>query len=110
MARGTKLDLNIGANLGEGWAMVDEVEEQAIVEVLPPEKHQLYFKREKRRGKVVTLVGPFMIKENTMKALIKQLKKKLGTGGTVEKPFLAFQGEPAKLRELLETQNYRFKK
>ena len=70
-------------------------------EIKEPNKHQLHFAKEKRRGKVVTIVKPFFLASDNLKALLKTLKKKLGTGGTVKEDSLEFQGE---IKEQLKTQ------
>ena len=78
--------------------------------ILHPDRHELYFKREKRKGKVVTLVGPFYTNEKTLKELLKNLKKKLSVGGSVKEEWMEFQGEhEEKLRILLTQESYRFK-
>jgi len=59
----------------------------------------------------VTIVKPFCLDKQTLQALLKTLKKKLGTGGTLKKNALEFQGEMQNaLRLQLETMEYRFKK
>jgi len=112
MSRGKKLDLQIGMDFDESdWNVVTEKRKSIIHEVTEPSKHQLVFHKEKRRGKVVTLVGPFMVEKESLKTLLKTLKKKLGCGGTVSEDFLEFQGDiQVKLRENLEKLEYRFKK
>ena len=111
MSRGKKLDLQIGAEFDEGWAQVTEKRASVVEERLEPAKHQLVFHKEKRRGKPVTLVGPFAVAPAEMKSLLKSLKKKLGCGGTVNEDFLELQGDiQAKLKELLQAMSYRFKK
>lgn len=111
MSRGKKLDLQIGAEFDEGWAQVSEKRASVVEERLDPAKHQLVFHQEKRRGKPVTLVGPFSVAPDEMKSLLKALKKKLGCGGTVNEDFLELQGDiQAKLKELLQAMDYRFKK
>ena len=112
MSRGKKLDFQIGADFDDSdWNVVSEKRKSIFSEVLEPSKHQLVFHKEKRRGKVVTLVGPFSLEKDLLKALLKTLKKKLGCGGTVSDDFLEFQGDiQLKLREHLETMEYRFKK
>ena len=113
MSRGKKLDLQIGMDFDDGdWNVVAEKRRSSISnEKFEPNKHQLVFHKEKRRGKVVTLVGPFKIEKEALKSLLKTLKKKLGCGGTVSEDFLEFQGDiPVKLREQLEALEYRFKK
>ena len=106
----------IGADLGDGWKSVNKnkntpAKVSGCKEVLAPEKHQLHFAKEKRRGKVVTIVKPFCLAQNDLKDLLKNVKKKLGTGGTVKEDTLEFQGElQTQLRTVLENLNYRFKK
>jgi len=113
VSRGKKLDLQIGMEFDEGsWDVVTEKRKSKVSdETLPPEKHQLVFHKEKRRGKVVTLVGPFTLESKEMKELLKTLKKKLGCGGTISEDFMEFQGDvQPKLREQLERLDYRFKR
>jgi len=112
MSRGKKLDLQIGMDFDESdWNVVSEKGHSRVSEIIEPSKHQLVFHKEKRRGKVVTLVGPFMLEKEIQKELLKTLKKKLGCGGTISEDFLEFQGDiQVKLRENLEKSAYRFKK
>ncbi len=111
MARGIKLDLNIGAKIDDGWSQVQEVSKKVSNEILEPQKHFLVFKREKRCGKVVTLVGPFQLKKEDASAVLKNVKKKLGCGGSYKESWMEFQGElQAKLKAVLENENFRFKK
>jgi translation initiation factor 1 len=111
MSRGKKLDLFVGADLGEGWAEVEEAQPETPGEILAPQKHLLVFKREKRRGKTVTLVGPFALEKPDADALLKMLKKKLGSGGSYKAPWMEFQGEcSTKLLPLLEAEAFRFKR
>lgn len=111
MSRGKKLDLFIGADIEDGWAEVKETKRSSCVaEVLEPGKHQLFFKKEKRRGKTVTLVGEFALEEKDLKSLTKELKKQLGCGGTSKEGWIEFQGEiKDRLRELLVQKEFRFK-
>ncbi len=102
----------MGADLGDGWASDNKQKpsNKKCLEIKPPKKHQLYFAKEKRRGKVVTVVQPFHLEKATLQALLKQVKKKLGTGGTLKEDRLEFQGEVSeKLRQILEAMGYRFK-
>lgn len=111
MAKGSKLDLALGANWDEGWALVDEATITAESLLLEPQKHQLYFKREKRRGKIVTLVGPLHVTPKKAQELLAELKKSLGCGGSFKEEFIELQGEvEAKARALLEAWGYRFKR
>lgn len=111
MGRGKKLDLFIGSDLGNGWSEVQEPSNDTAQEILEPQKHLLVFKREKRRGKTVTLVGPFALEKTAAETLLKRLKKQMGSGGSYKAPWMEFQGEcSVRLRTLLEADNYRFKK
>jgi len=111
MSRGKKLDLFIGAEIDDGWAEVQTPRKTAIsTEILAPNKHFLFFKKEKRRGKTVTLVGEFQLKKEDATSLLKSLKKKLGCGGVYKENFMEFQGElKEKIRELLIVEGFRFR-
>lgn len=111
MSRGEKLDLFIGADIKDGWAEVKDVKKSEISnEILTPSKHFLIFKKEKRRGKTVTLVGEFHLNIDEQEQLLKNLKKKLGCGGTCKDGWMEFQGElKDKIRSLLVENNFRFK-
>ena len=103
----------MGANFGDGWASdnKDKPLKSKDTELKAPEKPQLHFAKEKRRGKVVTIVKPFCLSKDDLEALLKTLKKKMGTGGTAKEDTLEFQGEVAEvLRTHLESLGYRFKK
>ncbi len=111
MSRGKKLDLFIGADLGEGWAKVDEKAHERSAAILEPAKHALSFRREKRRGKTVTLIGPFALTAVQAKTLLKTLKKRLGSGGTLKEEWMEFQGDCSEtLRTMLEDEGFRFKR
>jgi len=112
MSRGKKLDLFIGANIEDGWAEVQSPQKSKISkEILEPQKHFLVFKREKRRGKVVTLVGEFHLSKEDATKLLKSLKKRIGCAGSYKNNFMEFQGETQqKLKEFLEKDGFRFKK
>ena len=111
MSRGKKLDIFIGADFDEGWTQVQSKRKTTLSsEILEPSKHFLYFKKEKRKGKTVTLVGEFQLPKNEALAILKILKKKLGCGGSYKENWMEFQGEPkTKLRELLIQKKFRFK-
>jgi translation initiation factor 1 len=111
MSRGTKLDLFVGAEIEDGWAELQEPRRTTCHEIREPKQHTLVFKKEKRRGKVVTLVGEFFLDESALAQLLKELKKKLACGGTAKDGFMEFQGElQEKLRTLLEAKEFRFKR
>jgi len=111
MSRGKKLNLFIGANIDDSWSEVQTPKKSKISsEILEPQKHQLLFKKEKRRGKTVTLVGEFSLSKDDATALLKTLKKKLGCGGSYKDNWMEFQGElREKLKELLLKQNFKFR-
>jgi len=102
----------MGTDFGDDWSSDNKIKEVKNVstEIKTPQKHQLHFAKEKRRGKVVTIVKPFHLDKTTLQALLKILKKKLGTGGTIKEDSLEFQGDiPELLRKHLEALGYRFK-
>ena len=103
----------MGASFDDSWSSdnKDKPKKEKSNEIKTAQKHQLHFAKEKRRGKVVTIVKPFYLSESDLKALLKTLKKKLGTGGTVKESSLEFQGEVANtLRVELEKFEYQFKR
>jgi len=103
----------MGADFGDSWQAdnKEKKEETSAIEVKPLEKHRLHFAKEKRRGKVVTIVKPFCLERKKLQMLLKTLKKKLGTGGTIKENSLEFQGElEEKLKPILQSLQYRFKK
>jgi translation initiation factor 1 len=58
----------------------------------------------------VTIVKPFHLAKTELQTLLKRLKKKLGTGGTLKENALEFQGDiPDKLQSALEEMHYRFR-
>ncbi len=103
----------MGAHFEDDWH-ADNKEKAAAkhtTEIKEPHKHQLHFAKEKRRGKVVTIIKPFYLAKNDLQSLLKTLKKRLGTGGTVREQSLEFQGDiPDTLKRELEALHYRFKK
>lgn len=111
MTRGKKLDIFIGADIDDGWHEVQSPRKSQIShEIIEPSKHFLVFKKEKRRGKTVTLVGPFQVSKEDANKLLKNLKKKLGCGGSFKDGWMEFQGElKEKLRPLLVEASFRFK-
>ncbi len=111
MSRGKKLDLFIGADIDDGWAQVQTPRKTTISkEILEPSKHFLYFSKEKRRGKTVTIVGEFLLSKDDKASTLKMLKKKLGCGGALKENFMEFQGElKEKLRPLLLSSGFRIR-
>lgn len=79
-------------------------------EIKPFKEYSLVFKLEKRRGKMVTLVGEFFIDEESLKSLCTKWKKTLGVGGTCKEGFMEFQGKcQEKLRALVQVEGFRTK-
>ena len=109
MSRGTKLTLDIGASWNEGWSM--EEEKKAPEVILSPLEHRLVFQKEKRKGKPVTLVGPFSLSSDEARETLSALKKGLACGGAYKEGWMEFQGDISpRVRELLEKLGFRFKK
>jgi translation initiation factor 1 len=104
----------MGANFEDEWKSdnKDKTKKSSLcTNILPPQKHQLHFAKEKRRGKVVTIVKPFCLEKRDLQALLKSVKKKLGTGGTLKDNTLEFQGElQEQLKVIFEKMEYRFKR
>ena len=102
----------MGADFSDEWASDnrEKAKKELSSEIRLPEKHQLHFAKEKRRGKVVTIVKPFYLSKEELQSLLKLLKKKLGTGGTIKENSLEFQGEiKESLKVQLEQLNFRLK-
>lgn len=109
MAKGEKFSLDLGAFWSDGWELEEE-KTSRVITVLDPLAHLLVFQKEKRRGKVVTLVGPFSLNDADVQKTLSTLKKSLACGGTVKEGWMEFQGDIApKLREQLEKLGFRFK-
>ena len=103
----------MGADFGDDWSSDNKNKpaKKTSTQIKAPEKHQLHFAKEKRRGKVVTIVKPFHLEKKTLQALLKTIKKKLGTGGTPKDNTLEFQGDlQIPLKDILEGLEYRFKR
>ena len=101
----------MGADLGEGWSSDNRqaTKNDSKPQVKSPQEHHLYLAKEKRRGKTVTIVKPFMLEKKDLHALLKTLKKRLGTGGTLKEDALEFQGDiPEQIQTALEKMQYRF--
>ncbi|MFK5976216.1 MAG: translation initiation factor [Sulfurovum sp.] len=80
-------------------------------EIKEPQKHQLHTAKEKRRSKVVTIIKPFHLSKDDMNDLLKKLKKRFSTGGTIKDDSLEFQGDIAEnIKVYLIDLGYGFKK
>lgn len=62
---------------------------------LPPGEHDVRVRRERagRRGKTVTVAGPFHLSAGDSRDLLKRLKRVCGSGGTAKKTDLEIQGD-----------------
>jgi len=110
MSRGEKISLDLGASWSDGWVLEEE-KTSKIVTILDASTHRLVFQKEKRKGKVVTLVGPFSLSDEDGQKTLSSLKKSLACGGAYKEGWMEFQGDIAlKIRELLEKTGFGFKK
>lgn len=109
MSRGVKLSLDMGASWDDGWKLEEE-KRPAAAAVCEPNEHRLVFQKEKRKGKPVTLVGPFSLSDTDAQKTLSQLKKALACGGAYKEGWMEFQGDIApSVRELLEKAGFHFK-
>jgi translation initiation factor 1 len=89
---------------------LEEEKTSKIFTILEPSAHRLVFQKEKRKGKVVTLVGPFSLSEEDAQKTLSTLKKSLACGGAYKEGWMEFQGDIApKVREALEKLSFKFK-
>ncbi|MGE4294525.1 MAG: translation initiation factor [Campylobacterales bacterium] len=110
MSLADRLKNGLGGLKESGWKL-EESGPKGTFEPLAPAEHKLHCRREKRKGKSVTLIGPFVLMSEELAALSKKLKAKLAAGGGIEDDFLLFQGEcEAKLRELVKAEGFGFKR
>jgi translation initiation factor 1 len=110
MSKGTKLSLEIGSTWNDGWNLETETKPKTVI-IEEPSKHALVLQREKRKGKVVSLVGPFCLSDAEAQKTLTLLKKRLACGGAYKEGWMEFQGDIGpKVREALESLTFRFKK
>ena len=83
----------MGAKFKDGWEVKKEDTKKVSKELLSPAKHKLHFAKQKRKGKVVTIVQPFYLEKKELQALLKRLKKSLATGGSIQDESLELQGD-----------------
>ncbi|MCF8335959.1 MAG: translation initiation factor [Bacteroidales bacterium] len=82
-------------------------------ETLPPEQQDLRVSldRRHRKGKEVTLVAGFVGKDEDLKDLGKEIKTKMGVGGSVKSGELLIQGDLRnEVLEFLKGKGYKVKK
>ena len=103
----------MGAKFDDSWSSDNKDKpstKKKSSEIKAPEKHRLIFAKEKRRGKVVTILRDFYMDKKELQALLKAIKKSLGTGGTLKDDEMEFQGEVQdKLRQILTDKGFKFK-
>ncbi len=102
----------MGAKFDEGWSSDNKQKspKQKSFEKKEPTKHRLYFAKEKRRGKSVTIIKPFFLEQKELQRVLKTLKAALGSGGTIKENTLELQGEVAeRAKVVLEKEGFRFK-
>lgn len=110
MSKGTKLSLDIGSAWDEGWTLETQTKPKATM-IEEPSKHALVMQKEKRKGKAVSLVGPFFLSNEEAQKTLTLLKKRLACGGAYKEGWMEFQGDIGpKVREALEGLFFRFKK
>jgi translation initiation factor 1 len=67
--------------------------------------------RKSRGGKAVTVIEGLLLSQRDMETLLKQLKSKLGTGGTLKDDSLEIQGDHrTNIISILEVMGYRPKR
>jgi len=102
---------SMGASLGDGWNSDNRTQVIRQEKILAVDKHELIVKKEKRKGKTVTMIGEFFHSAEVKKKLSADLKKKLSTGGSVSETWLEFQGDVVEAaKALLVTKGYSFKR
>ena len=110
MARGKKVDLFVGAKIEDDWQQVKTATIKSLADILKPNEHSLHVKKQNRKGKGVTLVGPFSLEDKTLKELLKKSKQKFACGGKIDGDFIELQGDISeKLKAYFKELGYRFK-
>ena len=100
----------MGAKFDDGWSLDKGEEKRGKKEIKTYDKHQLFFAKEKRKSKVVTIVKPFYLEKKELQLVLKSLKKKLATGGSLKDDTLEFQGDvKASLINALESMGFGLK-
>ena len=104
-----KFKLNTDLNK-ETWDIQKNKVIKKIQSDMPKNKHQLVFMKEKRKGKLITLIGKFYITEQIKKDTLKLLKTKLSCGGTIKNEWIELQGDvKKKVIDILTKDQWKFK-
>lgn len=84
---------------------------EAEVEIIPSAiTLKIGLEKNKRGGKVVSIVFNFPRNDSYFEALAKELKKKCGTGGSFKADAIEIQGDHRqKLKDLLEAKGFKVK-
>ncbi len=101
----------MGSNFDDAWSSdnKDKAPKKKI-EIIEKSKHRLHFAKEKRRGKVITIVKPFYMDKKELQSILKSLKKSMGIGGSLKNEQMEFQGEVKdRLKESLIEFGFKFK-
>jgi len=107
------LSQNLGASLdGDKFeTSKEDKKKKSSTEIIPKNQHQLVFTFEKRKGKLVTLVGRFYLSDSDKKDVLKLLKKKLACGGSIKEEWIELQGDvKEKVKLTLEKEGWKFRK
>jgi len=101
----------MGAKFEDGWSSDNKKKtNKDAKEIKAINQHLLHTAKEKRRGKIVTIIKPFYLADKELQKLLKELKFKLGSGGTIKNNTLELQGEVStKAKTLLSQKGFKFK-
>ena len=102
----------MGAKFEDGWSSDNKNKPtKKSKELKEPNKHNLHFAKEKRRGKIVTIIKPFYLSDKDLKATLKKLKSTLGSGGTIKDNTIELQGEvQQRAKVVLDGLGFKFKR
>lgn len=112
MAKGKKLELDIGSfnQASNDWQLSKAQEKRREKRIETAKAHQLHLRIEKRKNNTVTIVAPFFLEDDTLKSLLKRVKKSVGCGGSIEENKFLLQGDVrTRVKTLLIEEGYGFK-